>query len=103
MIVRSFVKKSIRKADAQFIEQQFTDLNNDEMLIKVTAVGLCGSDLHMFAGHSGYDWVEFPLVLGHEVTGVVEDVGTAVDQSLLGKRVVINPYIACGNCTHCSR
>lgn len=101
MKVRSFVKNSIKKADAQFMERQLADLENDEILVKVTAVGLCGSDLHMYAGHSGYDWVDFPLVLGHEVTGIVEDVGIAADQELLGERVVINPYIACGNCIHC--
>lgn len=103
MKVRSFVKKSIRRHDVQFQDQEFTTLEKDELLVRVTAVGLCGSDLHMYAGHSGYDWVDFPLVLGHEVTGVIKEVGTAVDNNLLGKRVVINPYIACGSCKHCSK
>lgn len=83
------------------IQQQ--EVKDNECKIKVNAVGICGSDLHMYAGHSGYDWINYPLVLGHEITGVVVETGKNVDDSLIGKRVVINPYLPCGSCEFCER
>lgn len=64
----------------------------DEVLVKVTAVGVCGSDVHFYQdGHLG-DWrVEEPLVLGHESGGVIVAVGADVDPGRIGERVSIEP------------
>jgi L-iditol 2-dehydrogenase len=64
----------------------------DEVLVRVTAVGVCGSDVHFFKdGHLG-DWVvDRPLVLGHESGGVIVGVGSAVDPARVGQRVSIEP------------
>ncbi|WP_458042924.1 NAD(P)-dependent alcohol dehydrogenase [Microbacterium sp. HM-570] len=64
----------------------------DGVLVQVTAVGVCGSDVHFYRdGHLG-DWiVDEPLVLGHESGGTIVAVGTAVDRSRLGERVSIEP------------
>lgn len=64
----------------------------DEVLVKVTAVGVCGSDVHFYRdGHLG-DWVvREPLVLGHESGGVIVAVGSAVAASRIGERVSIEP------------
>jgi L-iditol 2-dehydrogenase len=64
----------------------------DEVLIRVTAVGVCGSDVHFFKdGHLG-DWVvDRPLVLGHESGGVIVAAGSGVDPSRVGQRVSIEP------------
>src|SRR5581483_12468685 len=65
-------------------------------LVRVTAVGLCGSDLHWFAeGGIGDAVLASPLVLGHEFAGVVEQ------GPLAGRRVAIDPAIPCGTCAHC--
>src|SRR5919198_711880 len=65
-------------------------------LLRVTAVGICGSDLHWFAeGAIGDDRLERPLVLGHEFGGVVE--GGPLD----GRRVAVEPAIPCGACERC--
>jgi L-iditol 2-dehydrogenase len=65
-------------------------------LLRVTAVGICGSDLHWFAeGAIGDARLERPLVLGHEFGGVVQ--GGALD----GRRVAAEPAIACGSCQRC--
>jgi L-iditol 2-dehydrogenase len=63
-----------------------------ESLIRVTAVGVCGSDLHWFAEAGiGDARLTRPLVLGHEFAGVTED----------GQRVAVDPAIACGQCEYC--
>jgi len=64
----------------------------DEVLVRITAVGVCGSDVHFF--HEGRlgDWVvEQPLVLGHESGGVIVAVGEGVDTARIGQRVSIEP------------
>ena len=64
----------------------------DETLVRVTAVGVCGSDLHWFSeGSIGDARLDHPLVLGHEFAGVTSD-----DQ-----KVAVDPAIACGKCVYC--
>ena len=65
-----------------------------EKLVRVKAVGVCGSDLHWFSeGAIGDAKLEHPLVLGHEFAGVTEE----------GQRVAIDPAIPCGDCEFCQR
>ena len=76
-----------------------------EALVRVRAVGVCGSDLHMFReGSIGGISIEDAggaFVPGHECVGVVEDVGADVDASLVGRRVFVEPAINCGRCRWC--
>jgi L-iditol 2-dehydrogenase len=67
-------------------------LDADQVLVEVTAVGVCGSDVHFWHdGHLG-DWVvDKPLVLGHESGGRIVAVGSEVDQARVGQRVSIEP------------
>ena len=65
----------------------------DEHLIRVHAVGICGSDMHAYLGHD--DRRPAPLVLGHEAAGVIET------GPLQGQRVTINPLVTCGQCEAC--
>jgi L-iditol 2-dehydrogenase len=67
-----------------------------EALVRVTAVGLCGSDIHWWnEGGIGSARIEAPLVLGHECAGVIES------GARRGERVAIDPAIACGRCSFC--
>jgi len=71
----------------------------DDLILRVTATAICGSDLHLYRGkipdlHSGD-------VLGHEFMGIVEEVGSGVSDLRPGDRVVIPFVIACGSCFHC--
>ena len=67
-----------------------------EALIRVTAVGVCGSDLHWFSEAGiGDTGLSHPLVLGHEFAGVVEN------GKLQGKRVAVDPAVVCGKCEFC--
>lgn len=103
MEVRAFVKKTSGIRDARIESIKLGEMLPNEVLVKVNAVGICGSDLHMYAGHNGYDWVQYPLVLGHEITGTVVEAFSNQAQHLVGKRVVVNPYEPCGSCEHCKK
>jgi L-iditol 2-dehydrogenase len=80
-----------------------------EALIRVTAVGICGSDLHTFTdGRIGDTVVESPMTLGHEFAGVVEAVGADAHDGYGRKlavrtRVAVDPATACGHCEMCER
>lgn len=75
-----------------------------EVLLRIAAVGLCGTDLHIFAGHGNYNrdargqpirLAEQPQILGHEITGIVEETGTDVHDLRPGDRVVVDQGRSC--------
>jgi L-iditol 2-dehydrogenase len=69
-----------------------------EVLIRLTLVGICGSDVHMFKnGHT----VDGPLTIGHEGIGIIEKAGEGVPAKRVGERVVIEPNIPCSHCPEC--
>ena len=73
-----------------------------EVLVRVASVGVCGSDVHYFEhGRIGSHVVEAPLVLGHEASGVVVEVGASVTRLVVGQRVSVEPGVpdfSCGQC-----
>lgn len=70
-----------------------------EILVKVTAAGICHTELHFLSGllNLGIN----PLTLGHEVVGKVDKVGPGVTAPRVGERVIIYYYVGCGRCAHC--
>lgn len=76
----------------------------DDVLIRVRAVGICGSDTHYFAGRRDYEpQTVYPFVLGHEFSGEVAAVGERVTDIELGTRAVCAPDITCGECEWCKK
>lgn len=73
----------------------------DEVLIRTAAAGVCHSDKHGYSG--GIPQLPLPTVLGHEASGVVEAVGSAVDYVRPGDHVVLCPGGSCGRCRLCDR
>lgn len=72
----------------------------NDALLRVTTTGICGSDLHMYDGRTP---LEKGTVVGHEIMGVIEEVGEAVTSIKKGDRVVLPFNIACGFCFNCHR
>lgn len=71
-----------------------------EVLVKVRAVGICGSDVGLIGGE-GPPWTEYPLVPGHEVCAEVVELGEGVDSLSVGDRVALHGFVYCGTCTAC--
>lgn len=71
----------------------------NELRIKTAAVGICGTDLHVFDGD--FEGAGYPIVPGHEATGWVDALGSHVTNFNLGQPVVINPNVMCGSCEFC--
>ncbi len=70
-----------------------------QVLLKPSAVGICGSDLHVFEGQ--HPFVSYPVYPGHEVAARVIEVGSGVDASWKGALVALEPSITCGHCEAC--
>jgi S-(hydroxymethyl)glutathione dehydrogenase/alcohol dehydrogenase len=73
--------------------------NPRDAIVRVTSTAICGSDLHIF---NGFFPQAKPIVMGHEFVGVVEDVGSEVDNLKKGDRVLVPFPIACGQCFFCT-
>lgn len=78
-------------------------INNDtDVLIRMTHVGVCGSDVHYYLnGRIGKQMVEYPFTVGHEGAGIVEKVGALVTRVKPGDRIAIDPAMPCGKCDQC--
>ncbi|MFD1985104.1 zinc-dependent alcohol dehydrogenase family protein [Mesorhizobium newzealandense] len=79
-------------------EVEKPEIGPDELLVRVEACGVCGTDRHLFHG-------EFPctppVTPGHEFSGIIEAIGKSVSGFAVGDRVTGDPNIACGRCAHC--
>ncbi|TBR41956.1 zinc-binding alcohol dehydrogenase family protein [Marinomonas agarivorans] len=83
----------------QYIETPKPAIQADEVLLKIKAVGICGTDIHAFTGNQPF--FSYPRILGHEICGLVEETGTDAPADLLGQFVVVIPAVACGVCPAC--
>jgi 2-desacetyl-2-hydroxyethyl bacteriochlorophyllide A dehydrogenase len=72
----------------------------NEALVRTLMAGVCGSDLHAARGH--HPFVPLPYRPGHEVVGVIETVGSAVEGFTPGQRVIVEPYLPCWTCKMCA-
>ncbi|WP_407054799.1 zinc-dependent alcohol dehydrogenase family protein [Paenibacillus dendritiformis] len=73
----------------------------DEVRLRVVCCGICGTDQHIYHGHPGSAEVKPPIVLGHELAGIVDAVGEAVADLCPGDRVSVDPNMYCGACEYC--
>jgi len=70
---------------------------NDEVIVKIKACGICGTDLHFYHNYPQ----DSPIPLGHEVSGVIEETGASVSDLKKGDRVIVQNHIICGKCKSC--
>lgn len=87
----------------ELIEVPDPSLQRDaDVLVKMGAVGVCGSDLHYYiTGRIGDQVVEYPFAVGHECAGTVVEIGSQVTKVAVGDRVAIEPALSCGTCDQC--
>lgn len=95
------MQQLVLAAPGRFVEREveFPSHATDEALVQINRVGVCGSDFHAFAGrHPAYS---YPRVLGHELSGVIVEVGSSNFGVKTGDRCAIDPYLNCGKCSMC--
>jgi L-iditol 2-dehydrogenase len=91
-----------RQGDMALETLPVPQLEADQVLVQVAAVGVCGSDVHYYEhGRIGDYVVDHPLILGHELSGRIAAVGSAVAPSRIGRRVAVEPQRPCRKCKQC--
>ena len=89
------------KHDLKIEELKVPHPKANEVIVKVMACGVCGTDVHIFNGDEGAAATPPGTVLGHEFAGVVTEIGKDVRNVKVGDRVCIDPNKICGNCHYC--
>jgi L-iditol 2-dehydrogenase len=99
--VKAFVKTGNQPGDAGVEDVPFVGPGAGEVSLRVASCGICGSDVHAFKSDPGFEWVTTPVTLGHEFSGIVEEVGPGVTRVSPGDRVVAVAVQGCGRCETC--
>ena len=88
--------------DLRVEQRTVGDVGPGEVRVRVEAGGICGSDLHYYQ-HGGFGVVRIkePMILGHEVAGIIEEIGQDVTGLQVGERVAVSPSRPCGHCQYC--
>ena len=76
-------------------------LKENEVLLRIKRIGVCGSDIHVF--HGKHPATPYPVVQGHEYSAIVEAVGTKVTKVKPGMKATARPQLVCGECGPCKR
>lgn len=93
----------VKKAnDLQIVDMEKPQIGKEKnVLVKMTAAGICGSDVGIYHGTNAA--ATYPRVIGHEIVGVVEEIGEGVSKVKVGDRVIIDQVTACGHCYACRK
>ncbi len=99
--MRAVVKREPAPGTA-VMEVPIPEVKSHDVLIRVEKAGICGSDVHMdeWTGQ-GYEWMPLPLIMGHEFSGEVAELGKNVKNIEVGDMVSATPHIYCGSCRFC--
>ncbi|MHA2245656.1 MAG: zinc-dependent alcohol dehydrogenase [Candidatus Hodarchaeales archaeon] len=84
----------------EFREVKVPELEENEVLIKIMRLGICGSDIHVY--HGEHPYTSYPVTQGHEVSGMIEKVGKKITKFKPGDKVTIQPQVVCGKCYSCT-
>lgn len=88
-----------KPGEIQFGEVPRPEIGPDEVLIRVRRIGVCGSDIHV--NHGLHPYTSYPVVQGHEVSGEIDQLGSAVCGFEVGEKVTFMPQLFCGECFAC--
>lgn len=89
-----------RPGEICYHEVDVPPVGERQLKLKMHKIGVCGSDIHVW--HGRHPYTSYPVVQGHEVTAVVEEVGSAVEGFSTGDMVTVQPQVVCGNCYPCT-
>ncbi|WHH58511.1 alcohol dehydrogenase catalytic domain-containing protein [Petroclostridium sp. X23] len=83
----------------EFNEVAIPEMKENQVLIKMMRIGICGSDIHVY--HGKHPFTSYPVVQGHEVSGEIVKVGSEVSHLIEGDKVTVQPQVVCGECYNC--
>lgn len=90
--------------DLRLEQRPIPEINDDEVLLEMDCVGICGSDVHYLVhGRIGDFIVKEPMIIGHEASGIVSKIGKNVKNLVVGDRVAIEPGVPCRICDFCKQ
>jgi L-iditol 2-dehydrogenase len=84
----------------KYIDVPVPEVGSNEIKIKMKVIGVCGSDIHVW--HGQHPFTSYPVVQGHEISGIVEEVGKDVPNFSVGDVVTVQPQVVCGECYPCT-
>lgn len=82
-----------------FKEVPMPEINDNQVLVKVMKIGVCGSDIHVY--HGKHPFTSYPVTQGHEVSGEIVSLGKDVTGFTIGQKITIEPQVYCGKCYPC--
>ena len=82
-----------------FREVPVPEIKDDQVLVKIMNIGICGSDIHVY--HGKHPFTKYPVTQGHEVSGEIVKVGKDASGLREGQKVTIEPQVYCGHCYPC--
>lgn len=85
--------------EIEFREIPMPEAGEDQVLIKIMKIGICGSDIHVY--HGKHPFTSYPVTQGHEVSGEIVALGAKVEEFHAGQKVTIEPQVYCGQCHPC--
>ena len=83
----------------EFHEVPVPKTGDDQVLVKIMNIGICGSDIHVY--HGKHPFTSYPVTQGHEVSGEIVELGKNVTEFHIGQKVTIEPQVYCGHCYPC--
>ncbi len=95
------IVKTKRAPGIEVLELPPPKIGPTDILVRVAAGSLCGSDVHIYEWTPSYSFMSLPIILGHEFSGQVVEVGSEVHHVQVGDRVSSLPVMACGCCANC--
>jgi L-iditol 2-dehydrogenase len=90
----------VKPKKIEFTQVPVPEMGENQVLVQVKSIGVCGSDIHVY--HGLHPYTSYPVVQGHEVSCVVERVGSQVRGFRPGEKVTIEPQVSCGECYACT-
>ena len=84
----------------EFHDIPIPELAQNDVLVKIMRIGVCGSDIHVY--HGKHPYTDYPVTQGHEVSGKIEKIGSGVKNLKPGDKVTIQPQVVCDQCYPCT-
>lgn len=88
-----------KPGEIMFQETEKPSPGSGQVLLRMMRLGICGSDIHVY--HGEHPFTSYPVTQGHEVSGVIEAVGSGVENFSVGQKVTVQPQVVCGECHPC--